>query len=87
MGLGAMTTGTAAGALLALATLLGILAWRGKDRTAQGTLACSAASALLLAVSQTLLTLDIQVPVFRLLAVLAGAAAVLACLARLPGWL
>jgi len=52
MGLGSLTTGIFAGALLTLAVLLAMLAWRGKDRTAKWTLAFSGASTLLLALSQ-----------------------------------
>jgi hypothetical protein len=87
LGLGPITTGISAGAMLLLATLLVILAWRGKDRTAKWTFSFSGVSAILLALSQALLTLDIQVPVFRLLAVLAGLASILSLLAKLPGWL
>jgi hemerythrin-like metal-binding protein/PAS domain S-box-containing protein len=87
LGLGAFTTAISAGALLVLATLLFILAWRGKDRKARSTLACSGASALLLALSQALLSLGISVPLFRLLAVLAGSASILSLLVKLPGWL
>jgi hemerythrin-like metal-binding protein/PAS domain S-box-containing protein len=86
-GLSAITTGISAGALLTLATLLVILGWRGKDRTAKWILTFSAVAALLLALSQALATLAIQVPVFRLLAVLAGSASILSLLAKLPGWL
>jgi hemerythrin-like metal-binding protein/PAS domain S-box-containing protein len=74
-------------ALLVLAILLFILAWRGKDRTARSTLAFSGASALLLALSQALLSLEISVPVFRFLAVLAGSASILSLLVKLPRWL
>jgi hemerythrin-like metal-binding protein len=67
--------------------LLAMLAWRGKDRTAKWTLAFSGASTLLLALSQALLTLDIQVPVFRLLTTLMVSASILSLLFKLPGWL
>ena len=87
MGLGSLTTGIFAGALLTLAVLLAMLAWRGKDRTAKWTLAFSGASTLLLALSQALLTLDIQVPVFRLLTTLMVSASILSLLFKLPGWL
>jgi PAS domain S-box-containing protein len=87
LGLGALTTGISAVALLVLAILLFILAWRGKDRTARSTLAFSGASALLLAWSQALLCLEISVPGFRFLAVLAGSASILYLLVKLPGWL
>ena len=87
LGLGPITTGISAGALLLLATLLVILSWRGKDRTAKWTMSFSGVAALLLALSQALLTLNIQVPVFRLMAVLAGLASILSILAKLPGWL
>jgi len=83
----ALTTGISAGALLTLATLLVTLAWRGRDRTAKWPLAFCGASSLLLSLSQALLTLDIQVPVFRLLAVLTASASVLSILFKLPGWL
>jgi len=87
MGMGSLATAIAAGNLLTLATLLVVLAWWGKDRTAKWTLTFAGVAALLLALSQVLLTLGIQIPAFRLLAVLTGSASLLSLLARLPGWL
>jgi hemerythrin-like metal-binding protein/PAS domain S-box-containing protein len=84
---GPLSDGLAAGALLVYATLLALLAWRGKDRAARGTVAFSAAAAFLLGLSHTLTAMGIQNPWFRFLAILTGLAAVLLLVGKLPGWL
>jgi hemerythrin-like metal-binding protein/PAS domain S-box-containing protein len=85
--LGRLTDGLSAGGLLLVATLLAILAWRGKDRTARWTLVLAGVALLLLALSNTLMAMGIPAPRFTFLCVLAALASILLLLRRLPGWI
>jgi hemerythrin-like metal-binding protein/PAS domain S-box-containing protein len=85
-GLGRLSDGLSAGGLLLIATLLTILAWRGKDRTAVWALAFSGIVAFLLALANALMAMGIPDQRFRFLAVLAGLASILLLLRKLPRW-
>jgi PAS domain S-box-containing protein len=72
---------------LIMAAVLGILAWKERNRGTKGILAFSMASALLLALARASAWRGTSSASFSLLAELAGLAAGLLCLARIPRWL
>ena len=87
VGIGSLSEGVAAGTFLLLATLLLILAGKGRDGTTKRILAFSGAAALILALSYSLEYCGIQLPVLMLLARLVGLAAIVLCLLKVPKWL
>ena len=84
---GPWVDGLAAGGLALLAVLLGILGWRGKNRSVRCLLTSSATVALVLASSQALAAMGAGTPGLESLAGHGWLAAVLVFLAGLPGWL